>query len=257
MHFILSGAYKRAMRWRWVSVSPIGQTEPPPARKPKPGPPTPAEAARILNEAWRDPDWRALLWVAMTTGARRGELCAIRWSSVSLEAGRETIWLRHAIRKDSGRLVEAELKTHQQRRLALDPETVAVLKDHRDRRQDRAAALGLELRPDGFVFSGAPDGTTFSKPDAVTHRYDRLASRLGIATCPRRLTCRAAVVDAGRCCPGGGRGQAQQVRSPATYRARGRPHRSGLARRARSCGLPPHTSSALRVADATALTRRP
>jgi hypothetical protein len=34
----------------------------------------------------------------MTTGARRGELCAVRWSGVNLEPGRETIWLRRAIR---------------------------------------------------------------------------------------------------------------------------------------------------------------
>jgi len=49
MHFILSGAFKRALRWRWVAVSPIGQAEPPSAPKPNPAPPTPAEAARILN----------------------------------------------------------------------------------------------------------------------------------------------------------------------------------------------------------------
>jgi hypothetical protein len=38
------------------------------APKPNPAPPTPTEAARIINEAWRDPDWGTLLWVAMTTG---------------------------------------------------------------------------------------------------------------------------------------------------------------------------------------------
>lgn len=81
IHYILSGAYRRAVRWRWVSVSPTTQTEPPAAAKPNPQPPSPEEAARILNAAWRDPDWGTFLWVAMTTGARRGELCAIRWSS--------------------------------------------------------------------------------------------------------------------------------------------------------------------------------
>ena len=105
MHFILSGAFKRAVRWRWVSVSPFGQAEPPPARRPTPQPPTPEEAARILNEAWRDPAWGSLLWVAMTTGARRGELCAVRRSSLNLDPGRETIWLRRAVRKETeGRL---------------------------------------------------------------------------------------------------------------------------------------------------------
>ena len=94
----------------------------------------------------------------MTTGARRGELCAVRWTSVDLDDGRETLWLRRAIRKDGGRLVEAELKTHQQCRIALDAETVAVLREHRERCEERAAALGITLCADAFVFSGAPDG---------------------------------------------------------------------------------------------------
>jgi integrase len=55
------------------------------APTPNPRPPTAAEAARIVNEAWRDPDWGTLVWVAMTTGARRGELCALRWSHVDLD----------------------------------------------------------------------------------------------------------------------------------------------------------------------------
>lgn len=188
MHFILSGAFKRAVRWRWVSVSPIGQAEPPAMPKPNPEPPSPAEAARIVSEAWRDPAWGALLWVAMTTGVRRGELCAIRWSSVGLDPERPVIWLRRAIRKDTdGRLVEAELKTHQQRRIALDPETVAVLVEHRTRCEQDAAALGIELRPDAFAFSPAPDGAEFPKPDSVTQRYERLAARLGIHTTIHRL----------------------------------------------------------------------
>jgi hypothetical protein len=61
MHFILSGAFKRAVRWRWVSISPLGQAEPPAAPKPNPEPPSPAEAARILNAArWPLPRTRPL-----------------------------------------------------------------------------------------------------------------------------------------------------------------------------------------------------
>ncbi len=46
-------------------------------------PPTPREVERFLTAAWeRDPDLGTLLWVAMVTGARRGELCALRWTHV-------------------------------------------------------------------------------------------------------------------------------------------------------------------------------
>jgi integrase len=123
----------------------------------------------------------------MTTGACRGELCAIRLTSVDLDEGRETLWLRRAIRKEDDQLVEAELKTHQQRRVALDAETAAILREYIDRARTRAAALGLALPPNAFLFSGAPDGSTFPVPDSVTQRYERLARRLGIETAFHRL----------------------------------------------------------------------
>jgi hypothetical protein len=41
--------------------------------------------------AWRDPDWGAVVWVAMTTGSRRGELSALRWPAVSLPRVRDAV----------------------------------------------------------------------------------------------------------------------------------------------------------------------
>ncbi|MGH4011957.1 MAG: tyrosine-type recombinase/integrase [Pseudonocardiaceae bacterium] len=187
MHFILSGAYKRAVRWKWVSVSPVGQAEPPAAPTPNPRPPTAADAARIASEAWRDPDWGTLVWVAMTTGARRGELCALRWSHVELDPGRAVLWLRRAISHSAEGWSEGNLKTHQQRRVALDPETVTVLTEHRDRCQARAEALELSLDKDAFVFSPKHDGSRFLAPNSLTQRYDRLAERLGVDTTFHKL----------------------------------------------------------------------
>lgn len=187
IHYILSGAYKRALRWRWVAINPVPQTDPPAATKPNPQPPSPVEAARIVNEAWEDVDWGALVWTAMTTGARRGELCAIRWSRVDLTEGRQTIWLRRGIRKENGHWVEADLKTHQQRRIAIDAATAAILGEFHARCEKRAEALGTTLAPDGFVFSYEPDGSAFRNPEGVSQRYDRLAERLKIETTFHRL----------------------------------------------------------------------
>jgi DNA-binding transcriptional regulator YhcF (GntR family) len=124
----------------------------------------------------------------MTTGARRGEMCAVREDDLDLTEGREVIWLRRAIRKnENGRLTEAELKTHQQRRIALDPETVLVLREHLDRWNARLQLLGKRLTGRTYLFSGEPDGSTWPKPDSVSQRYDRLAARLDIATTFHKL----------------------------------------------------------------------
>ncbi|MCX6462866.1 MAG: hypothetical protein NTW05_04640, partial [Pseudonocardiales bacterium] len=108
VHFILSGALRKAVRWRWIGTSPIAQAEPPPAPKPDPRPPTAAEAARILREAWSDVEWALLLWVAMVSGARLGELCALRWRDVDLAAG--VLWVRRSIWQRGKRLGEKDTK---------------------------------------------------------------------------------------------------------------------------------------------------
>ena len=188
IHHLLSGAYKRALRWQWVTVNPISQAEPPAAPKPNPQPPTAEQAARIVNEAWRDPDWGTLIWTAMTTGMRRGEICALRWSDLDLDPQRAVAWVRRAVSEDeSGRWAERDTKTHQQRRIALDRETLSLLTEHHDRARARAAGLGFELADDGFVFSATPDASRFLAPSSVTQRYDRLVGRLNIKTTLHKL----------------------------------------------------------------------
>ncbi|MCU1628091.1 MAG: integrase family protein, partial [Pseudonocardia sp.] len=185
VHFVLSGALKRAVRWRWLATNPIMEAEPPPAPRPSPRPPSAQEAARILAEAWKDPDWGLLVWVAMVTGLRRGELCGIRWRHVDLNTG--VLALERSIGQRSGQTWEKDTKTHQQRRIALDPETVALLAGHQNRCLSRAGELGLELSPDAFLFSLAPDGSTHLLPDSVSQRYGKLAKRLGIQTSIHKL----------------------------------------------------------------------
>ncbi|MDQ2789904.1 MAG: tyrosine-type recombinase/integrase [Actinomycetota bacterium] len=173
------------MRWRWIAINPIAQAVPPPQPTPNPQPPTTEQAARILNEAWQDPDWAMLIWLTMVTGFRRGELCAIRWRHLDLAAG--VLMLEKSIGQRSGRTWEKDTKTHQHRRIAFDPETLSLLGEHRHRCEARAAALEVALTDDAFVFSLAVDESEHLKPDSVSQRYARLARRLGISTTIHKL----------------------------------------------------------------------
>jgi integrase len=180
VHSILSGALTRAVKWHWIAVNPALAATKPAAPTPDPQPPTVAEAARILTAAWEDLDWGMLVWLAMVIGARRGELCGLRWRHVDLTAGVLTV--RQSQGQLAGRQWEKDTKTHQTRRVALDPETIQLLTEHHGRCATRAKALDVDLDEDAFVFSGAPDGSTPLRPDSITQRYGRLAKRLGIKT---------------------------------------------------------------------------
>jgi integrase len=180
-HGVLSGAYKKSVKWGWVSVSPVYLADGPRPPNPNPQPPTPEEAARILNKAWlNDPDWGMQIWLTMVTGTRRGECCAIRWAHLDLEDS--VLHLGRAIAQDGSDIWEKDTKSHQDRRIVLDEQTVELLAEHRERWESRARALGIELSDTAYVFSPSPDGSTPPRPNSVTQRYSRLAKSLDIET---------------------------------------------------------------------------
>jgi integrase len=100
-----------------------------------------------------------LVWLALLTGARRGELCALAWDRVDFATGVLTI--RSSIAQTGARTWEKHTKTHQQRRITLDG-TLALLRAYLQLCTEQAAALGFELPPDARIFSMAPDGSTGS-----------------------------------------------------------------------------------------------
>ncbi len=67
--------------------------------------------------------------LAASTGARRGELVALRWSDVDLVSG--VVHIRRSLFGSRDGLVEKDTKTHQARLVALDATTVDLLTEHR------------------------------------------------------------------------------------------------------------------------------
>jgi integrase len=187
IHWILSGAFEAAVRWGWLGVNPAAVARKPAVPPARPRPPSLEEAARLVNEAWaRDPDWGTFVWTATTTGARRGEMCALRWSHLDLKAG--VIHLSRAIGKgDNDDWIDKDTKSHQERRVVLDQATVVVLFAHRARCEMQLLELSTPFNENSYVFSLAPDHHSFLIPDTATHRYDRMAKRLGITTTLHKL----------------------------------------------------------------------
>jgi integrase len=183
IHSVISGALSAAVRWDWLESNPARVAQRPKQKPPQPDPPSPVEAARLVDEAFQmDEDWGTLVWLVMTTGLRRGEVCILRWSRVDLDAGEIEVRSSYRLRKGVG--TEKDTKTHQMRRIALDTETVGLLRELKDRWRRRLDKLGLELTDDMYVFTGYRQAvpTVPYSPHGVSSRYKDMAKRLGIET---------------------------------------------------------------------------
>jgi integrase len=190
IHSIISSTLNAATRWGWIDANPAKIAKRPKQKQPEPKPPSSAEAARLVKKAFKlGADWGTLVWLVMTTGMRRGELAGLRWHNVDLDA--------EVVRIDSS-YVEGKVKdtkTHQMRRVALDSETVALLRAHKAWCEAELAKLKVDLNPDMFVFMNdryydtatrkytkSKDATQPYTPDAISRRYKRMAANLGIKT---------------------------------------------------------------------------
>jgi integrase len=182
IHAIISGTLDAATRWDWIATNPARIAHKPRQKRPEPDPPSPAEAARLTEEAFRmDEDWGTLVWLAMVTGMRRGELAALRFSRIELDAPEGGVI---DLRRNWVLGAEKDTKSHQIRRIALDAGTVALLRDHKARVAAQVAELGSTFSEDLYVFTGTrtPDHRTPYSPNAITQRYKDMATRLKIDT---------------------------------------------------------------------------
>jgi integrase len=180
VHAILSGALNRAVVWGWIASNPARLASPPSVERADTRPPAVEDAARLLAVAIaEDSELGLFLRLAVVLGARRGELCAVRWSDVDLDQG-EVLIAGGIVRVPGESLLDKATKTHAKRRVAVGADTVELLRAHRLAQAKDALACGTTLAADAYVFSHVPDGSAPINPDGITHRFRRLARRLGV-----------------------------------------------------------------------------
>jgi len=113
-------------------------------------------------------------------GARRSEVCSLRWSDVDFERGYVLLDCGVIIVAGQPLLDLKRTKTRRPRRIAVGASALQLLRAWRVRQAKGALAAGVTLGPDAYVFSHRPDGSTPIRPDGVTHRFGKLRDRLGV-----------------------------------------------------------------------------
>jgi integrase len=179
-HACLSAALHQAVRWGWIDHSPTVRATAPSLRPRDVRPPSLEDVRRVLVDLEkRNPELACLVFVATTTGCRRGELCGLRWTDLDLVGG--TLTVNRAITETrSNGLVEKDPKTHRSRRIALDPSTIAALESHQRLLDHRSDLTGVPIPADGYVWSPVLDASRPMRPDQVTGHWRRSAKRVGL-----------------------------------------------------------------------------
>ena len=174
-HSILSAACRQAVKWDLLDRAPTERASAPAAASTTMRVPTPAQLSALVASAEEsDPVLAAAVALAALTGARRGELVALRWSDVDLEAG--TVAFERGITVVGKVAIEGPTKTHQGRRVALDPIGIEVLRRHWLFVTHRSELVESPLVEDPYVLSYQAHSGTPANGDTLTHRFAALCN---------------------------------------------------------------------------------
>jgi integrase len=177
-HAILSAALRRAVKWEWLASNPAERASPPGVRRRTvTAPSTEAVHALVAAAQDEDPVLAAAIVLAAVTGARRGELCALRWSDVNWTT--RTLTIARSLTVIRRNATEAPTKPHQRRDIAIDDSLGAFITRRQAEQRAYAGTVGVPLVNDPYLLSRAADGLTPCLPNGLTHAYSRIAAKLG------------------------------------------------------------------------------
>ena len=245
---ILSGAFEAAERWEWIDRNPADSARPPTVTQKKRPATPPADVVNVIDQARAtgQRDIALYVWLVAITGVRRGELCAVQIADIDLSNGVVHIAFNYVVK--AGQKLRKDTKTHQERYIAINPVTRALIQETIDETTTALAAVGVTLAPSAFLFSNDPAHSRPWNPDWVTHCVCDLAEAAGVDLDIKGIrhytACQllAAGFDLGntaaRLGRAAGRPPADAAREVSTFRC-GRSSMTGLSPPSAGCGRRP------------------
>lgn len=176
---MLRTAMNVAVKWGLLARSPMDGVEAPRVPRKEMRVFTVEQAQRFLAAAADEGlRWHAYFALALYTGARPGELRALRWVDLDLETGTMHVQ-RHAQRLPGKGIVVGPTKTSSGRRpIALGADLVALLRRHRAAQNEHRLSMGPLWRDHGLVF--ASEVGTFIEAKAARMAFERICRRAGV-----------------------------------------------------------------------------
>jgi integrase len=171
VHRVVRKALTVAMEWSLLSRNPAAVAKPPRGQAREIEIITVEQAQKILH-CFRGRSLYPIIALALATGMRRGELLALRWNNVDLDAGR--IQVERSLEQTKAGLRIKEPKTkHGRRGIRVPPSVVAELRAHWTQQQQHRLKLGLGRAGNDDLVFPRWDGTLRS-PNATSTEWRQL-----------------------------------------------------------------------------------
>lgn len=177
-HRLISTIMAQAEKEMLVAYNPASKATPPKMTRKAPDYYQPEQMDAILDALEEAPlKWRTITYLLIDTGARRGEIMGLKWESIDLESG--IIHIERALLYTAKRgIYEGPPKTGKERTVRIAPETLALLKQHKQAQLELRLTNGDRWNDTGYVFT-QDDGRPMN-PDSITDWLGKFSAAHGL-----------------------------------------------------------------------------
>lgn len=176
---VLNIALNQAVKWQIIENNPCFAVTPPKKRDAIPNVLNP-EQVKILLDYTKESEFSVMyipLHLALFCGLRRGEILGLQWDDVDFK--NQVIRIRNNVVKVGNESKLTTPKTDNSiRTVAIMPETVKILKQHKKKQKEHQLLLGESYHKSNFVCTWE-DGRTI-RPDYLTHTLKKLLKKCNL-----------------------------------------------------------------------------
>jgi integrase len=178
VHRAVHRMLKQAVRWQLIARNPAADLELPSVPKAEMVTLTRDQARRLLDAAAARPLMYWLVLLGVATGARLGELLALRWADIDLDAG--TVRIGASRRMVGGRMEVKPPKTAAGvRTVTLGQSTVAALRRLRAEQAQRRLVFGAGYAMAEDLVICKADGRPY-RPDSTSTMFRKFVDAAGL-----------------------------------------------------------------------------
>jgi integrase len=169
MHVILKAAMQQAVRWQILARNPVDVVDPPKIERAAMTTYDLAQTADLIDTT-RGTRMAITVILAVLCGLRRGEIAALRWRNINLDAAQLAV--TESAEQTGAGVRYKKPKSGKGRTVALSARVVNALRTHRVQQAEELLKLGVALSGDTFVVTQT-DGSPL-QPRTITHQWHQL-----------------------------------------------------------------------------------
>ncbi|MGB7726314.1 MAG: site-specific integrase [Dehalococcoidales bacterium] len=174
IHVVLHRALQTAIKWHKLTINPADNVDIPKAPHTDMQIWNESEVIQFLETA-RSTPYHCLFYLAIFSGARRGELLALRWQDVDLTTGQLSI--SRSVQHVNGEYVFSQPKTEKSRRtIALPKSATLLLKQLREATEHSRSRMGEKVTDTDLIFTHTYDGVPL-RPNTVSRAWEHIAKK--------------------------------------------------------------------------------